>query len=297
MVFLLQVAVKEEYNIPMIVLITITCLGTLIVFLYTVSKFFYFIGINFIYNIISPHTFRYLDFRPKTIPYEQEQILIKHFSFYNKLSQKSKLIFQNRLVKFMKLKTFETREGLLLTDKIKTLISASAIQLTFGLSDYKLKFFKTFIIYPQKFLSKKHNRFHLGETNANGVIAFSWFDFEKGYADGKDNFNLGLHEFAHALIINFQRGLKNDYHFENYYQEWKEKGHISFFDLRKSDSLYIRDYAQTNLMEFFAVCVECFFETPEKLKQLHPDIFNNLRELLAQDPSLLNNTSAYNGNI
>ena len=67
----------------------------------------------------------------------------------------------------------------------------------------------------------------------------------------------------------------------------KEEGVEQFFKLKSSGSDYIRSYAQTNLMEFFAVTVECFFETPVEFHEKHPKIYLSIQKLLAQDPRLL----------
>jgi Mlc titration factor MtfA (ptsG expression regulator) len=47
---------------------------------------------------------------------------------------------------------------------------------------------------------------------------------------------------------------------------------------------YLRDYAFTNTHEFFAVCVEHFFETPLHFYQKYPDLFKDLCNVLNQNP-------------
>ena len=45
----------------------------------------------------------------------------------------------------------------------------------------------------------------------------------------------------------------------------------------------LREYAYTNREEFFAVCVEYFFEVPKLLKESKPEIYDLVSEMLNQD--------------
>jgi Mlc titration factor MtfA (ptsG expression regulator) len=47
---------------------------------------------------------------------------------------------------------------------------------------------------------------------------------------------------------------------------------------------YLRDYAFTNVQEFWAVSVEAFFENPAGLKQSLPQLYGTLCDILNQDP-------------
>ena len=259
-------------------------LSLIIAFIFNFSRFFIR---HFGYQFIGPKNYRYIDMRPKVMGVSDIDILNKYFDFYNRLPLKSKKIFENRVIKFIDLKKFETRQDLDLTREMKVLISASAIQLTFGLKDYRMLHFERILIYPDKYFSKSTNSYHLGEANSRGLVVFSWKSFLKGYIIEDDNLNIGLHEFSHALFLNYFKGKKQDYHFDEQYHIWKAEGSVEFFKLKKYDCDYLREYATTNMMEFFAVCVECFFETPNQLKNKHPKIYNQLSKLLVQNPILL----------
>lgn len=266
------------------VIVTLTLLAVFGTMIFNFTRFFFrSVG----YSVVRPVNYRYIDLRPKTMDNSDKAILIKYFDFYNLLPQKSKKIFENRVVKFIDLKTFETRQDLALKREMEVLIAASAIQLTFGLKDYRMLHFERIIIYPDRYFSKSTNSYHLGEANARGIVVFSWKDFLKGYLVADDNLNVGLHEFSHALFLNYFKGKKRDYYFDEHYHIWKEEGSVEFFKIRKYGCEYLRDYAETNMMEFFAVCVECFFETPKELKNKHPKIYHQLTKLLFQNPILL----------
>ena len=287
--FYAQASSATNYDNGLDVLMPIAVGITMLALLYLLAKF-----LSVMFNFSTSHVigskkFNHVEFRPKKITEERKNILIKHFPYYQKLPPKSKHIFESRVVRFARLKAFKAKKNLVLTDEMVVFISASAVQLTFGLRDYRFLHFDRIEIYPEKFFSPRGKAYHLGETDArNRVLRFSWVDFVKGYAIGDDNRNLGLHEFSHALFLNYLAGKKEDVHFDQYYDQWKAEGSRQFFGLKKHDSHYIRNYAQTNLMEFFAVCVECFFETPEQLFKLHAPIYLSIKKLLCQDPRALN---------
>ena len=54
--------------------------------------------------------------------------------------------------------------------------------------------------------------------------------------------------------------------------------------MQAGEKSFLRSYGGRNEQEFFAVCVEHFFEVPENFKQKLPDIFFHLCILLNQDP-------------
>jgi MtfA peptidase len=237
------------------------------------------------FKIYGSNPFRYLEARPRELAPFQQHTLHKYFEYYRNMPPQLQRVFRSRLAKFMRSKTFETRQELELKEEMKIMISACAIQLTFGLSDFRLNFFKRIMIYPEAYYSRITKQYHKGEVNANGLIVFSWKDFLAGYSNPHDNLNLGLHEFAHALFINYQKNHSNCINLDSYYSEWRRVGDAEFFKMRGRKENYLREYGSVNLMEFFAVCVEHFFETPHAFKSQLPELYQTLSKFLAQDPS------------
>lgn len=212
-------------------------------------------------------------------------ILTENISYYKQLTHDGKAKFVNRLVDFISSKTFVGMENLTITENIKILISASAIQLTFGLENYRLAYFTTIQIYPRYFHSKLFRTDLKGGASEKGVLLFSWQDFLKGYEIPDDKYNLGLHEMAHALKLNVLKGEDFDAKFSFYLDNWLEIGSKEFFRINKKNESFLRAYGGRNMYEFFAVCVEHFFEAPSEFKKRLPDIYNHLCFLLNQDPT------------
>ena len=191
----------------------------------------------------------------------------------------------------MEAKSFIGREGLVVTDEIKVLISASATQLTFGLKDFTINHLHTINVFPHVFYSKFYNTSFKGLNTQNGVLSLSWNDFKEGYSNEADKINLGLHELAHALNIEVDEDENSDNHFSSYFEKWTSIAQNDFIDLKEGKNTFLRSYGGTNMHEFFAVCVEHFFEASAEFKNRLPHLYNFLMLMLNQDPT--NETGDY----
>ena len=213
----------------------------------------------------------------------QRHVLERKFTFYSKLKPKERAMFRHRVATFIKDKEFVAREGLELTDEVVTLISATAMMMTFGFKDYLVDLISTVVVYPKPFYSKTNDAMHKGEMNPQfGTIVFSWEDFKEGYDISNDNLNLGVHEFGHAIHLN---SFKNDDisamifsdGFEDLKTYLKDNEPIRQ-ELIKSK--YFRAYAYTNQFEFVAVLMENFIETPQEFKSRFPEVYRHVKQML-----------------
>ena len=204
--------------------------------------------------------------------------------YYRNLSPDGQQRFLTRLYNFMEEKEFVGREGLVVTDEIKVLVSASAIQLTFGLEDYSISHLHTINIFPKVFYSKFYATSFKGLTTQGGVLSLSWDDFKEGYADEKDKINLGLHELAHAMNIDWEEEQNYDEYFSLRYEQWKDAATRDFKRVKEGTLTFFRKYGGTNLHEFFAVCIEHFFEVPEDFQHTLPVLYGHTAIMLNQDP-------------
>ncbi len=218
-----------------------------------------------------------------TINSNQQKLIEKEFTFYNSLNDEEKEVFKHRLATFISRKEFIGREGVIPTEEMKTLISATAVMLTFGFRDYLIDLIDKIIIYPEAYYSRLNDNYHKGEINPQlKAMVFSWKDFQEGYHIGDDNLNLGIHEFGHAIHLNafskddissliFQQGFKN-------LTDYLQNNKVVRQDL--IDSKYFRTYAYTNHFEFFAVLLENFIETPLEFKAQFPRLYSYIKHML-----------------
>lgn len=234
---------------------------------------FYFNRIKWQTDISKEEFYRYAKYLQESSPY------------FRNLSHDGKAKFVHRVKHILNTKEFEGRDGLQLTEKMVVLISGAIVQVTFGLDRFDLSHFTTIRLFPEAFYFRLYEKYLKGGTSKSGVILLSWKDFEEGYADEHDKYNLGLHEVAHALKLNVTEGDKFDLKFASYLDTWEEIGMQEFSRMREVGEGFLRDYAGGNMHEFFAVCVEHFFEASEDFKKRLPDIYNHLCVLLNQEPS------------
>ena len=219
--------------------------------------------------------------RKKLTP-SQRKILHQKFKFYRILPSKYKRFFEHRMVSFIAKKDFIGREGFIITDEVKVLISATAVMLTFGQRNYSMSIVKKIIIYPDVFYSNTNKNLHKGEFNLRlKALVFSWKDFKEGYDIENDNLNLGVHEFAHAIHFNSitNRDVSSLIFVDNYNELLEMLSNQRLISKIQSTE-YFRAYAFTNNMELIAVFIEYFIESPQELRNMYPDIYFKIKHML-----------------
>jgi Mlc titration factor MtfA (ptsG expression regulator) len=217
-----------------------------------------------------------------TADHEEIDRYLSGFDYYKPLNQEGRKKFRERTIQFMLHREFEGGNGLEVTTEMKILISAAAVQLTFGLSKYKIPSLEKVIILPETFRLHMRGDLYKGAVKGSRMY-LSWKDFQEGYAE-KDNLNLGLHEMTHALKLNLLLGSRFDQLFANRLGYWEEKVEQIFRESDGKAFSFFRKYAQANSAEFFAVCVEYFFENPADFRSKLPEVYYMLSFLLNQDP-------------
>lgn len=214
---------------------------------------------------------------------EIEAILLKYFPYYKQLDPRLRGKFIKRLRSFIQIKTFVIRhhEGF---NEMPVLISAAAIQITFGLEQYLLPWFVYIQIHNEAYFADNALRVLAGHVH-NQTITLAWSYFLKGYS-AYDGCNVGLHEMAHALY--YQHIIADERRQQNiaaYFDAVMIEGAETFKACRPENNRLYTDYAFTNLQEFWAESIELFFEKPDDLRLLYPGLYGELVQLLHQDPA------------
>jgi len=163
------------------------------------------------------------------------------------------------------------------------LLSAAAIQITFGLPKYKLRYFKYLQIHPKEYFAPNSFRVLAGNVQGN-TITVAWNHFLDGLTKPEDGANVGLHEMAHALyfqhlIADVIKGIRFKKHFNGVMEEGAEV----YTQKQQRIGLFTAN-AFKDLQEFWAESVELFFERPQALYTHYPDLYEDMVQLLQQDP-------------
>ncbi len=216
-------------------------------------------------------------------------ILNKYSPYYKILNSEMQMRFERRTKDFMKEKIFilprtETFK------EIPVLVSAAAIQLTFGLENFLLPWFQYIQVHSAEyFADDPHALRVLAGHVSNNTITIAWNQFLRGFKEEHDGVNVGLHEMAHALYYQEIVAWKvKQRKFEECFNEVMTEGE-EVYELKNKSHILFTDYAFKDLQEFWAESIEIFFERPDEMQKNHPDLFKTLTELLQQNP--LNKTA------
>ncbi len=224
------------------------------------------------------------------------------FPYYNLLNADEQETFIRRVNLILSKKAFHGQSGVEITDDIKLLFAGTLVKLTFGLFNYELSWHGTIIFFPSLFVFGKNSQSMKGLTFFSDKIVFSLPDFLHGIKDPHDKLDLALHECAHALKANHVRDINHLFDNESRVSVFYDSG--SLFEQRfilwynvalseyqimkdnENQEHFFRGYAATNMDEFWAVCIEHFFEAPVEFRDKHPKLYQHTASLLNQDTAV-----------
>lgn len=210
-------------------------------------------------------------------------VIINHVKFYKRLSFADQQKFLLRTYLFRQSKKFHYIE-VEPTAEMPILVSAMAVQLTFGLDKFKLNFFRDIYVLRDDYHYGFYSRPFQGHVDHSGIY-LSWDNFLKGIKGLTPNCNVGLHEMGHALAyVNFITQTEEDRHFKKEFKNYSTIARPIFNAMQEGHKNILGEYAGTNYHEFWAVSVEVFFENPIRFKRELPDLYDALVRLLKQDP-------------
>jgi Mlc titration factor MtfA (ptsG expression regulator) len=206
--------------------------------------------------------------------------------FYNKLSEKDKVIFEDRIGIFLAdIQVTEVNKEV--ADKETCFyVASSAVIAYWGLPYWNYGRLSEVLVYPTNFdIDNSLNKLGIvqGKVHHGGLmdttIIISLPALIQGFRIANDKKNVGVHEFAHLLD-------KSEGSIDGippFMGESDRKLWITLVDKEiekiKQDKSNLPEYAAKNHAEFFAVAVEYFKECPELLRIKHPELHAALSKL------------------
>jgi MtfA peptidase len=210
-------------------------------------------------------------------------VVSSHIKYYNRLGLEDQRKFLFRTFLFRKAKRFHYIE-VLESSEMPILVSAVAIQLTFGLEKFMLNYFSDIFILRDDYHYGFYSRPFMGHVDQTGIY-LSWDNFIKGLSGHMADCNIGLHEMGHALAyVNFITATEEDKIFKKEFPGFSKIAKPVFTGMQQGKKNLLGDYAATNYHEFWAVSVEMFFENPVRFKHELPDLYEAMTRVLNQDP-------------
>jgi Mlc titration factor MtfA (ptsG expression regulator) len=227
-------------------------------------------------------------------PPEYKKLLSQYVSYYNRLNEKGKIRFEEKIKEFL---------GYVRIDGIDTplefsdqlLVAASAIIPIFGFSRWKYYNLRNVLLYPaafnkDEFLAQGYEKNTLGMVG-NGpmqnVMILSKPALYHGFQQPPVHENTGIHEFVHLLdkedgdVDGLPEALLN----RKDNSQWLTLVNRNIVTILSGHSDF-NYYGSTNRAEFFAVASEYFFNCPESFRENHPELFEMMCKMFNQDPGM-----------
>jgi len=215
----------------------------------------------------------------RPFPQQWRALLIQHVAFYNRLTPPQRTKFENRVHTFLlnvQIVGVDTEVAHL--DRI--LIASGAIIPIFGFEAWHYSNLEVVEVYPDKFLIPNTQQYAnglVGWGKMEGKVMLSRKALVHGFYDNNDQKNVAIHEFVH--VLDMQDG-KIDGKLGKIMKEIDINPWLQIIQ-NKMNAIHtgnssIRDYGKTSNAEFLAVVSEFFFESPEKMKTEHPELYQFL---------------------
>jgi MtfA peptidase len=189
---------------------------------------------------------------------------------------------------------------------MRVTVAGSACLLILGRDHDLMNEVETILVYPSTVMLPEQQRGFfdpgarvadgpqavLGVAHARGgPVVLAWDSVLQGAANVRDGNNLVIHEIAHK--IDFLDGAADGtppLESSAERAEWARVCSEAFVAHKEGEEDLLRDYAQTNEAEFFAVATEVFFEKPKQMRRELPELYEIMRkfynlDLAAREPA------------
>jgi len=240
--------------------------------------------------------------RERPFPDEWCRALRRNVPAYARLTPEQRKHAQGHIQVFLAEKSFEGAGGLEITDEIRVTIAAQACMLLLGFDvDRPYPGLHTIIVYPSAYFAtgrsvgpggivtestlprsgESWNQQTSWGYSAGGPVILAWDEVVRGAMDPNSGHNVVLHEFAHQLD-GLATGMDGapPLPSRSRYTTWASVLSEEFKKLRRDiafrQTSELRAYGATSPAEFFAVATEAYFEKPERLKERHPELYEQL---------------------
>lgn len=237
----------------------------------------------------------------RAFPAAWVDILNANVKLYPRLTPSDQLELRRHIQVFLAEKHLEGCRGVTITDEVRVTIAGNACLLLLHRKTDYFPELVTILVYPSAFFAKftdvdehglemEEQLENAGESWDRGNVILAWDVAKHGALDPRDGLNVILHEFAHQLDSEAGETdgapiMENRAMAKTWAEVFQREYDRLCDDVDNDRETLIDDYGSENPAEFFAVCVETFFEKPTQLKEHHPDLYAQLQAYFKQDPA------------
>jgi Mlc titration factor MtfA (ptsG expression regulator) len=244
---------------------------------------------------------RHRKLREQPFPPQWRLFLRRNVPLYRALPQHHRRQLEQHIQVFLAEKRFVGCEGVEVTDEMRLMVAAQACVLLLNRPARYFPKLHEIVIYPGAFLVERlrpepsgvlaeQRQVLSGESSTLGQIVLSWEDVINGNAIADDGRNVVIHEFAHQL--DQEKGYANgapDLPTRVRRQRWSQVMLEEFTRLQQQaaygEPALFSYYGATAPAEFFAVISEVFFEQPVQMRELHRELYEELKAFYRVDPA------------
>ena len=232
----------------------------------------------------------------RSIPEKWLTILEEKVPFYPGISGEMRQRFLEMLKIFIWEKYFIGAGGMIITDEVRVVIAACAVRLVLHLDLSYYDRLTEIVVYPYVYKHLDEEVAVLGEARNWGTVVLSWPAVLQGLSSPNRGHETATHEFAHVLdradgVFDGTPRLRA----RADYRPWAEIMSRHYLGLREGDPLeksVLRQYGAVNEAEFFAVATESYFERPQLMKKMMPDLYAELQAFYGGDPASLQSSNS-----
>jgi Mlc titration factor MtfA (ptsG expression regulator) len=289
-----RIASNRKYAAVVAVLLAVLCIIPVLIFARSMTTRWVVIGVSllvawWVYRFGTRIMRRRVKLLTKPFPAQWRAVFQERVAFFGRLTDEEKDRFCKMSQIFLDEKPI-TPVKCEIDQTVRLLVAASAVIPVFSLPNFEYDMLGEVLIYPNTFDATVQQD-SSGPLMASGMVGtqgtfgglmvLSKRDLLRGFEIHGDKHNVGIHEFAHLLD-------KADGAVDGIppmplecVGPWQDI-------VRKELSRYVGDsdipqYGFTNRQEFFAVVSEYFFESPKKLAEKHPEVYELLKRAFSQD--------------
>ena len=236
----------------------------------------------------------------REFPAEWVKLLNENVALYRRLPHDLKTQLHGHINIFLSEKTFEGCSGQTINNEIRLTIASQACILLLNRETDYYPWLISILVYPDAYFVNKDYRIggqivkgrevNLGESWENGAVVLSWNQIKNESPDEMSEDSLVIHEFAHQLDAEdgFLNGLP-ELGKDSSYKKWAGILRREYEDLRmdavNGEDDVIDEYGAENPAEFFAVASESFFLRSREIRDMHPELYQELSKFYNLDPA------------
>lgn len=219
-------------------------------------------------------------------PAAWRSLLGKRVAFYGRLGPAGQVRFESDVAIFLAEQRFVGPQGAPVPEDTCVLVAAAAAMLGHGRPAWEWPTHREIIVHITNFNEHHEPGDHhsiAGMVHSHGPVVLSRKQVRRGFKKS-DGENVAVHELAHVIDLadgtaDGQASIWADM------PGWEALVQARLKQVRRGKNAPLRAYAGTNEAELFAVAVEAFFETPDRLRKRDPDLYQRLEVLFNLDPS------------